>query len=174
MKITEVRIKLLNGANSKLQAFCSVTVEDALAIRDLKIIRIEKGLFVAMPSRKLSIRCGRCHTKNHLRANFCNACGARLRTMPLAADDSGRLRLHSDIVYPINSSAREDLHRAVIQAFEDELARSKLPGYVPQIGVLADDDESELWDSEVKPPLPPSVRQPKRETGSSSFSAGIL
>src|SRR5215813_8935543 len=64
--------------NERLQAFCSVTFDDAFVVRDLKIIEGTKGSFVAMPSRKLTDRCPQCSCKNHLRARFCNQCGAKL------------------------------------------------------------------------------------------------
>ena len=57
MEITEVRIKLMEDNNERLQAFCSVTFDDAFVVRDLKIIEGTKGSFVAMPSRKLTDRC---------------------------------------------------------------------------------------------------------------------
>ena len=78
MVITEVRIKLVEENNERLMAFCSITLDNAFVIRDLKIIEGTKGLFVAMPSRKLTDRCGRCGCKNHLRARFCNNCGGKL------------------------------------------------------------------------------------------------
>src|SRR5579885_2523314 len=76
--ITEVRIKLCEENNERLLAFCSVTFDNAFVVRDLKIIEGTKGMFVAMPSRKLTDRCGKCGCKNHLRARFCNSCGGRL------------------------------------------------------------------------------------------------
>ena len=59
MVITEVRIKLVEENNERLQAFCSVTFDNAFVVRDLKIIEGTKGSFVAMPSRKLTDRCPR-------------------------------------------------------------------------------------------------------------------
>src|SRR3954465_9504388 len=77
--ITEVRIKLMedNSENERLQAFFSVTFDDAFVARDRKIIQGTKGSFVAMPSRKLTDRCNHCGCKNHLRARFCNQCGGK-------------------------------------------------------------------------------------------------
>ena len=49
MDITEVRIKLMEDAGERLQAFCSITFDDAFVVRDLKIIEGTKGSFVAMP-----------------------------------------------------------------------------------------------------------------------------
>ena len=77
-EITEVRVKLSADPRSKLKAFCSVTIDDAFVVRDLKVIEGGKGPFVAMPSRKLSDHCSRCNHKNHLRAAYCNHCGAQL------------------------------------------------------------------------------------------------
>ena len=79
MEITEVRVKLMEEAGERLQAFCSITLDDAFVVRDLKIIEGATGPFVAMPSRKLTAHCPQCGCKNHLRAAFCNQCGARQR-----------------------------------------------------------------------------------------------
>ena len=109
MVITEVRIKLMedNNENERLQAFCSVTFDDAFVVRDLKIIEGTKGSFVAMPSRKLTDRCPQCGCKNHLRARFCNQCGAKLDEDRATRDADGRAKLHADIAHPINSACRE-------------------------------------------------------------------
>jgi stage V sporulation protein G len=50
MKITEIRIALRD--DEKLKAFVSITLDGCFVVRGLKIIRGNKGLFVAMPSRK--------------------------------------------------------------------------------------------------------------------------
>jgi stage V sporulation protein G len=128
--ITEVRIKLVEENNERLQAFCSVTFDNAFVVRDLKIIEGTKGSFVAMPSRKLTDRCGGCGCKNHLRARFCNLCGHRLDEHRAVRDADGRAKLHADIAHPINSSAREHIQSAIIRAFQEEKERSKMPGYV--------------------------------------------
>ena len=78
MEITEVRIKLMEDTDDRLQAFCSITLDDCFVVRDLKIIEGSNGPFVAMPSRKLTCHCGACGSKNHLRSNFCNQCGQKL------------------------------------------------------------------------------------------------
>ena len=132
MVITEVRIKLMedNHENERLQAFCSVTFDDAFVVRDLKIIEGTKGSFVAMPSRKLTDHCGHCGCKNHLRARFCNQCGGKLDEVRATRDADGCVKLHADIAHPINSSARELIQAAVIRAYQEEKERAKLPGYV--------------------------------------------
>jgi stage V sporulation protein G len=128
--ITEVRIKLVEENNERLQAFCSVTFDNAFVVRDLKIIEGTKGSFVAMPSRKLTDRCGGCGCKNHLRARFCNQCGHKLDENRAIRDADGRAKLHADIAHPINSAAREVIQSAVIKAYQEEKDRSKQPGYI--------------------------------------------
>ncbi len=132
MVITEVRIKLMDDSqeNERLQAFCSVTFDDAFVVRDLKIIEGTKGSFVAMPSRKLTDRCPGCGCKNHLRARFCNSCGAKLDEDRATRDADGRVKLHADIAHPINSACREVIQGAVLKAFAAEKEKAKLPGYV--------------------------------------------
>jgi stage V sporulation protein G len=118
--------------NDKLRAFCSITLNDEFVIRDLKIIEGTKGAFVAMPSRKLMDHCSECGGKNHLRANFCNDCGAKLFNRRARKDDRGRAKLHADISHPINSVCRDILQRKILEAFQQELERAQKEGYVPQ------------------------------------------
>src|SRR4030095_1754546 len=54
VEITEVRIKLMEEPGERLKAFCSITFDNCLVVRDLKIIDGSNGPFVAMPSRKLT------------------------------------------------------------------------------------------------------------------------
>lgn len=129
MEITEVRIKLMEEASERLQAFCSITFDNSFVIRDLKIIDGVNGPFVAMPSRKLTAHCPGCGCKNHLRAAHCNQCGGRLSEDRLVKDEDGRAKLYADIAHPINSLCREMIQDRVIRDFQTELSRSKLPGY---------------------------------------------
>ena len=52
MEITEVRVSPIEG-DEKLKGFATVIFDNAFVVRDLKIINGQKGLFVAMPSRKM-------------------------------------------------------------------------------------------------------------------------
>ncbi len=133
MQITEVRIKLMDegqqNGNERLQAFCSITFDNAFVVRDLKIIEGTKGSFVAMPSRKLTDRCG-CGTKNPLRSRYCTHCGRQLDENRATRDVEGRAKLHADIAHPINSRCREMIQSAVLREFQAERERAKQPGYV--------------------------------------------
>ncbi|MBY0456570.1 MAG: SpoVG family protein [Gemmataceae bacterium] len=144
MVITEVRIKLCEENNERLLAFCSVTFDNAFVVRDLKVIEGTKGVFVAMPSRKLTDRCGRCSGKNHLRARFCNQCGTRLDDQRAMRIADGRAKLHADIAHPIHSGSRELIQSAVVEAYSKEKERSKLPGYVCTYDEFDYDDELPL------------------------------
>lgn len=153
MEITEVRIKLMEEPGERLKAFCSITFDDAFVVRDLKIIEGASGPFVAMPSRKLTAHCPGCRGKNHLRAAYCNQCGTRLKEAPALRDDEGRTKLYADIAHPINSVCRELIQGRVIEAFEEEKARSKLPGYRPSY----DDFEEEAMVAEARDHRPAAV-----------------
>jgi stage V sporulation protein G len=126
VEVTEVRIKLMEGSEDRLRAFCSITLDHCFVIRDLKIIDGASGPFVAMPSRKLSSHCYRCHYKNHLRAAFCNQCGSKLK-VPHPSESPQKL--YADVAHPVNSECRERISAAVLTEFENELARSVEPGY---------------------------------------------
>ena len=156
MEITEVRVKLVADSTERLKAFCSVTFDGEYVVRDLKIIEGTNGLFVAMPSRKLTDHCTKCGAKNHLRARYCNECGARLNENRAGKDSAGRAKLHADVAHPINARCRERIQSAIIEAFQEELERAKKPGYVPP---KLDEDDYEVSDYETL------VADLKRERG---------
>ena len=131
MEISEVRVKLVANQDDRLKAFCSMTLDNEFVIRDIKIIEGTGGLFVAMPSRKMSDHCGKCGGKNHLRAKFCTNCGTKLPENRVKPDVQGRTKLHADIAHPINASCRKMIQETIIKAFNEELERSKQPGYKP-------------------------------------------
>jgi stage V sporulation protein G len=163
--ITEVRIKLMEegNENERLQAFCSVTFDDAFVVRDLKIIEGTKGSFVAMPSRKLTDRCPQCGCKNHLRARYCNQCGQKLDENRATRDSDGRVKLHADIAHPINSGCREVIQSAVLKAFNEERERSKRPGYV----CTYDDYDADYDDSYTN--LVSELNGPGRANGGAGY-----
>jgi len=138
VNITEVRVKLVPQRGDKLHAFCTITIDNDFVIRDLKIIEGNKGLFVAMPSRKLTDNCPVCGGKNYLRARYCNECGARLDEKRVESVDGQPPKLHADIAHPINSHCREELQGMVLRAYEEEVRRAEAPEYASH-----DMDESE-------------------------------
>jgi stage V sporulation protein G len=124
-----------NGNGTRLKAFCSLTFDDTFVVRDVKLIEGNDGLFLAMPSRKLSDHCPCCGEKNHLRARYCNQCGGRLDEARYLRYRNGngdsRLKLHADVAHPINAACRQEIEREVLKAYRREMERSQQPGYVP-------------------------------------------
>lgn len=51
MQITDVRIRKIEK-EGKMKAVVSITIDEEFVIHDIKIIEGEKGMFIAMPSRK--------------------------------------------------------------------------------------------------------------------------
>ncbi len=50
MEVTEVRVFPVD--EEKLKAYVTITIDNCFVIRDLKVIKGNNGLFVAMPSKK--------------------------------------------------------------------------------------------------------------------------
>ena len=53
MNITDVRIRLLDNERA-MKAVVSITIDDVFVVHDIKVIEGERGLFIAMPSRRSS------------------------------------------------------------------------------------------------------------------------
>ena len=51
MNITDVRVRKA-AKEGKMKAVVSITIDDEFVVHDIKVIEGEKGLFIAMPSRK--------------------------------------------------------------------------------------------------------------------------
>jgi stage V sporulation protein G len=141
MEITEVRVKLVENRDDRLKAFCSITMDNEFVVRDIKIIKGTGSFFVAMPSRKMSDHCEKCGGKNHLRAKFCNNCGASLPDNRARKDFKGRMKLHADIAHPINAECRKRIQEMVTSAFNKEMEKAKEPGYKPVDMDEPDDDD---------------------------------
>ena len=51
MQITDIRIRKIEK-EGKMKAVVSITIDEEFVVHDIKVIEGEKGLFIAMPSRK--------------------------------------------------------------------------------------------------------------------------
>ena len=51
MEITDIKIRRII-TEGRLRAVVSITIDDVFVVHDIKVIEGEKGLFIAMPSRK--------------------------------------------------------------------------------------------------------------------------
>lgn len=55
MQVTDVRVRKVESATGKkLKAIVSITLDDEFVVHDIKVIEGDKGLFVAMPSKRSS------------------------------------------------------------------------------------------------------------------------
>lgn len=52
MNITDIRIRKIS-AEGRMKAVVSVTFDEAFVVHDIKVVEGEKGLFVAMPSKRM-------------------------------------------------------------------------------------------------------------------------
>ena len=154
MEITEVRIFLKEGQDRKLKAYATLTFDKAFVVRNAKVIEGTKGLFVAMPSRRLKESCPKCRFKNVVRSKFCNQCGANLpphvEQKPVTQGDSReRQSEHRDIAHPITSEFREYIQKKVLTAYDEERRRgpsqpSMSEVVIPRADTMDEDDDIEL------------------------------
>lgn len=132
MEITEVKIFLKEGQDKKLKAYATITFDGVFVVRNVKIIDGNKGLFVAMPSRKLKEPCPKCGFRNTVRSKFCNQCGSSLpmteHKAPAAnGDDAARQSEHKDIAHPITAECRDYIQKSVLDAYAKETKSPSAP-----------------------------------------------
>jgi len=127
MEITEVRVSLREGDNRKLKAYATITLDNAFVVRNVKVIEGNKGLFVAMPSRKMKEPCPKCGFKNAVRSKFCNQCGGSLpltERRPHVEGERAQQSEHKDIAHPITLECREYIQKKVLESYESEKKNS--------------------------------------------------
>ena len=122
MQITEVKIFLKEGQDKKLKAYATLTFDNVFVVRNVKVIEGNKGLFVAMPSRRMKDSCPKCGFKNVVRSKYCNQCAAALpQAEPkvfVPGDDASRQSEHKDIAHPITAEFREYIQKKVLDAYD--------------------------------------------------------
>ncbi len=134
MEITEVRMFLRDNPATKLRAYATITFDNAFVVRNIKVIEGNKGLFVAMPSRRIEEPCPKCGAKNSLRSKYCNQCGSQLPQKEMsfaqgsagaeaAGEKTGRRTEHRDIAHPINMETREYIQKKILEAYEAEKSK---------------------------------------------------
>lgn len=122
MKITETKIYLRDDGDKKLKAYATITFDDSFVIRDLKVIDGSKGLFIAMPSRKMKDPCPKCRHRNAVGSRFCNQCGGNLPEKQSTTKEE-RMQDHRDIAHPVTANAREYIQAEILKAYEAERAK---------------------------------------------------
>lgn len=163
MEITEVRIFLKEGQDKKLKAYATLTFDKSFVVRNVKVIEGTKGLFIAMPSRRLKDSCPKCHFKNVVRSKYCNQCGTTLpphveQKPVMQGENRERQSEHRDIAHPITADFREYIQKKVLTAYEDETkkkptqtsatsamsATSAPSAPAPRVDTMDEDDDIEL------------------------------
>ena len=166
MEITEARVVLKEGPDKKLKAYATLTFDSCFVVRNVKIIKGTKGLFVATPSRKMRESCPKCNYKNAVRSRFCSQCGSNLpvrdtrqMSMPTGRPgDEVRQSEHRDIAHPITLECREYIQKKVLEAYEIELKRGtrQEPAAEPVVP-----PRSEPTYASSPPPPPPPKPEPR-------------
>lgn len=121
MEITEVRIFLKEGPDKKLKAYATATFDNSFVVRNIKVIQGSKGLFIAMPSRKVKHPCPKCGSTNDSKSKFCNQCGNTLPQLQAANAETDARSEHKDIAHPITQDFRNVLQQKVLEAYEQEM-----------------------------------------------------
>ncbi len=52
MKISDIRIRLVEKDENKLKAVASITIDECFVVHDIKVIEGKDGYFISMPSKK--------------------------------------------------------------------------------------------------------------------------
>ncbi|MCU0665546.1 MAG: septation protein SpoVG family protein [Candidatus Omnitrophica bacterium] len=127
MEITEVRVFLKDSPDKKLKAYATLTFDNAFVVRNIKVIEGTKGLFIAMPSRKVKQPCPKCNFKNEVRSKYCNQCGAQLPVVvqPVVSQEqpANSQSDQKDIAHPITQAFREYVQKRILDAYEQEKLR---------------------------------------------------
>lgn len=127
MNVTEVRIKLLPPSNGRLLAYASITLDQTFVVRDVKVLQGDERLFVAMPSRKLNVRCPVCGTRNQVggKDRLCLRCDKPLPEPRGVEGEENEVRSpYVDVFHPVNALGRHLIDAAVLHAYQEEVDKS--------------------------------------------------
>ena len=119
MKITKIRFSLLPHGASPVCAYCTVWFDDQLAVHDLRIIRHDSRLFVAMPNRKRTKPCQKCQTSNTVLSRFCSHCGVAL--LRISEDPANPSRPHIDIAHPLTAEFRAEIEQEILANYQKKI-----------------------------------------------------
>ncbi len=89
MKITSVSVRKIEKEGSRMKGIASVLLDDSFAVHDIRIIEGDNGLFIAMPSRKITAR------------------------------GEGEVDRYRDIAHPINPEVRSMFEQAIFEAYKN-------------------------------------------------------
>ncbi len=158
MDITEVKIFMKEGQDKKLKAYATLTFDNMFVVRNVKVIEGTKGLFVAMPSRKVKDPCPKCNFRNVVRSKYCNNCGSALpvteHKLPAhGAEGQARESEHKDIAHPITAECRDYIQKKVLESFEKERKSPPISAPASAPSSSAASPSVEIKQSAVKAPV---------------------
>ena len=158
MEITEVKIFMKEGQDKKLKAYATLTFDNMFVVRNVKVIEGTKGLFVAMPSRKVKEPCPKCNFRNVVRSKYCNNCGATLPMTEHKAPASGgegmvRESEHKDIAHPITAECRDYIQKKVLEAYDKDKKAPSSPAHSAHSPHSSDTVSAPLSRDAVKTPI---------------------
>lgn len=126
MRITEVRIHFPKNCRGRLLAFASITLDHCFVVRDMKIIDGNDGLFVAMPTYKVTYPCHECQAKVPLWHAYCGMCGVEqleVDNVPKLAN--GDIKYYADIVHPLTAEFRRYMDEEILWAYNEKIQGMK-------------------------------------------------
>ncbi len=158
MEITEVKIFMKEGQDKKLKAYATLTFDNMFVVRNVKVIEGTKGLFVAMPSRKVKEPCPKCNFRNVVRSKYCNNCGATLPMTEHKAPASGgegmvRESEHKDIAHPITAECRDYIQKKVLEAYDKDKKAPSSPAHSAHSPHSSDTVSAPISRDAVKTPI---------------------
>lgn len=109
LEITEIIVRPTAGG--KVAAYCGITLNGAIAIRNIRLIDAGAGAFLAMPSQRSKVSCPSCAGSTPIGLPFCGHCGAPVPEGPPECP------LHHDACFPVNHEARRFIHDAVMEEY---------------------------------------------------------
>ena len=122
MEVTEVQVNLCDNSDERLRAYCAVIFDGCFVVHNVRVIEKANGLLVAMPSRKVTVKCNRCGFKNAIDANYCSSCGNDVTAARKAQTET---KIHFDIAHPINADCRQKIEQEVLAAYNEHVKKSQ-------------------------------------------------
>ncbi len=117
MQITEIKIQLKDEKEKRLRAYAVVTFDDVFVVRNIKIIEGRQGLFIAMPSRRVRVRCPKCGARNDVTNKYCGQCATPMPPQPEKTPEQIQAE-HKDLAHPIKQDFREYMQKEILAAYE--------------------------------------------------------
>lgn len=117
MEVTETTIRLveppLSSDRDGVLAFVSIVLNNELAIKGIRLVRVRGKILASMPNKERQRECPTCYVKNDITNKHCHACGSGMERFQTGD------RVFIDMVHPVNSRLRQHLEDVLIQKYEE-------------------------------------------------------